>query len=172
LTLTDSAAHFLTGAVPVVIGDFLHDTTDKSDGIVVGVTSDTVLKIALFYGTNNFATTADAYTIVPQGRKVLVFDPPNLTAGYTATVLYVQKPDPVYTDYGSYRFDTTAMFAIVKYAAWLYKYRDREPNLGDTFYKFWLAQVSAATAMTNKAYDRTRFRANFIRRSLYDRSFR
>ena len=168
--LTDSAAHFVTNGV--AIGDFIHNTVDLSDGIVLEVTSNTVLKTAMFYGTNNYWTSTNTYVLVPQGRKSLIFDPPNLTAGYTATILYVQKPVPVYTDYSSYRFDTSAMFAIVKYAAWLYKYRDRDPNFGDAMYKFWLAQVTAATAMTNKAYDRTRFRVNFIRRSLYDRSFR
>jgi hypothetical protein len=168
--LTASAGAFIANNVSV--GDFIHNTTDASDGIVLEVTSATQLKTAMFYGTKNYWTIADNYVIVKQGRKALVFDPPNLTAGYTATVLYVQKPIPVYTNYGSYRFDTSAMFAILKYAAWMYKYRDREPNFGDAFYKFWLAQVSAAVAMTNKAYDRTRFRVNFIKRSLYDRSFR
>jgi ABC-type phosphate/phosphonate transport system substrate-binding protein len=156
----------------ITVGDFIHNTTDGSHGIVTEVSGATQLKTALFYGVTNYWTSANAFTIVKQGRKVLVMDPPTATAGYTITVDYVQKPTPVYTSYGAYRFDSTAMFAIVKYAAFMYKYRDRVPNFGDALYKAWLAQVTAATAMTNKAYDRTRFRANFIKRSLYDRSFR
>ena len=167
--LTDSATTF---PGTVVVGDTIHNVTDGSHGIITEITSTHVLKAALFYGTANTFTSTNTYKVVPQGRKYLVMDPPTLNAGDTIYVDYVVKPIPVYTSYDSYRFDTSAMFAITKYAAWLYKYRDREPNFGDAFYKFWLAQVSAAVAMTNKAYDRTRFRVNFIKRSLYDRSFR
>lgn len=170
-TLVASGSTFVTSGVAV--GDFIHNTTDGYDGIVTAVTNETTLTAPTF--ASNIAQnwgTSKAFTIVPQGRKNLVLDPAPSGSGDTVTVKYVQKPVPVYSSYASYRFDTTAMFAITKYAAWLYKYRDREPNFGDAFYKFWLAQVSAATALTNKMYDRTRFRANFIKRSLFDRSFR
>lgn len=168
--LTASAGAFIVNGV--AIGDFIHNTTDLSDGIVLEVVSATQLRTVLFGGTTNFWTIADAYVIVPQGRKRLIVDPLSKTAGHMITMLYVQRPVPVYTNYGKYRFDTTAMFAIIKYAAWLYKYRDREPNFGDAFYKFWIAQVTSAVSATNKAFDRTRFRVNMIKRSLYDRSFR
>lgn len=156
----------------VAVGDLVHNTTDGSQGIVTAVTSATSLETRLFYGTNNYWTSGDSYVIVPQGRKRLVVDPPNSTAGYTITVPYVQKPTPVYSPYRSYRFDSSFGPALVKYAAWLYKYRDQEPNKGDAWFKYFMQQAKGAVGATNKAYDRSRFRVNFVRRSFGDRSYR
>lgn len=167
-TLTDTAGDFTNASV----GDSIHNTTDGSDGYILSKTSTTVIVTALFGGTNNYWTSADAYIIAPQGRKSLVVDPPSSTASHTITVPYIQKPAPVYSDYGFYRFDNTAMLAIVKYAAWLYKYRDSEPNFGDAWYKFWLATVTASGSQLKKALDRTSFRVNMIKRTLGSRSYR
>jgi len=166
--LTGTAEAFANASV----GDSIHNTSDGSDGIIISKTSNTILLTNLFYGSLNYWTSGDAYVIVPQGRKQLVVDPPSSVAGYTITVPYVQKPSPVYSEYGTYRFDPIYAPSLVKYAAWLYKYRDREPNYGDAFFTYFTAQVRRAAKDINKAYDRSKFRVNLTKRSLGDRSYR
>lgn len=134
-TLTDTSAEFITSeyANP---GDTVHNTTDGSVGIVLSVSADTAASVALFGGTGNDWDTDDAYVIQPQGRLEIVFDPPPSTSGDIVTVEYIARPDPVYSDYGVYRFRPHAVEALVKYAMWLYQYRDAEPNFGDKLYVF------------------------------------
>jgi hypothetical protein len=174
--LTDSAGTFTTtysaGVDFVSVGDTIHNLTDGSCGVILNVVSTTVLHTSLFYGTDNDWDSSDNYVIIPQIRKKLILDPPNNSAGDTITVLYVRKPAPVYTDRGIYPFDSSAAFALTKYAAWLFKYRDREPNFGDALYKAWVVAVTAASSRENKSYDRNKFRVNFIKRSYWDRSYR
>lgn len=167
-TCTDSTAPFTN----VKVGDDIHNTTDGSDGIVIAVTSTSALVTALFGGTNNYWTSGDAYVIVPQGRKQLVLDPPPSTAGYTVTLKYVQKPDPVYSPYRAYRIDRLYEPAIIKYAAWLYKYKDSEPDFGNAFYKFWDAQVRMAAKTEQKSFDKPSMRVNLMKRSYGNRSYR
>lgn len=137
--LTDSAADFSN----VYPGDDVHNTTDAAIGIVLKKTSSTVLITALFDGTDNDWDSGDAYVIQPQGRYKLMFSPPPSTSGYTATVDFVERPDPVFAPYRSYRFSDQGSIstAMVAYAAWLYKYRDREPNFGDGFYRIYADAV-------------------------------
>ena len=167
-TCTDSAAPFAN----VKVGDDIHNTTDGSDGVVIAVTSTSALVTALFGGTDNDWDSSDAYVIVPQGRKQLVLDPPPSTSGYTVTIKYVQKPDPVYSPYRTYRFDRQYETAILKYAAWLYKYRDSEPNFGDAFYKYWDLQCRTAAKTEHKSFNKPSMRVNFIKSSYDDRSYR
>jgi hypothetical protein len=130
-TLTDATAPFTN----VSVGDLVHNTTDGSHGVVVAITSTSAVVTALFEGTNNDWTNADAYIITPRGRYQIVLDPTPSTSGYSLYVPYLQKPAPVYSDYRSYRFPEEYRFVLSKYASWLYKYRDREPNYGDAWYK-------------------------------------
>jgi len=167
--LTDTGQTFLTTISP---GDPVHNTTDASDGIVLAVTSNTVCVVALFGGTNNYVTSGDSYVIVPQGRKSLLLDPASLTAGHTITIPYVVKPMPVYSYSRRYRFDATVMPAIVKYAAWLYKYRDREANFGDRWYQVWEAAVRRHKGASDKSFNKGRWGVNFQKRTLTDRSYR
>lgn len=167
-TCTDSSAPF----DDVEVGDDIHNTTDGSDGIVIAVTSTSALVTALFDGTDNDWDSSDAYVIVPQGRKKLVLDPPPATSGETVTIEYVQKPDPVYSPYRAYRFDRQYQPAIIKYAAWLYKYRDSAPNFGDAFYKFWDEQVRRAAKTEQKSFNRPTMRVNLMKRSYGNRSYR
>lgn len=167
-TLTDASAPFTN----VKVGDDVHNTTDGSDGIVIGVTSTSALVTALFGGTDNDWDTSDAYVVVPQGRKQLVLDPPPETAGYTVTIKYAQKPDPVYSPYKTYRFDRQYEPAIIKYAAWLYKYKDSAPNFGDAFYKFWDLQCRQAAKTEHKSLDKPRMRVNMMKKSYGHRSYR
>lgn len=132
-TLTDTAADFTN----VGSGSVVHNTTDGSSGVVISKTSSTALKTALFGGTADDWSSSDAYIIQPQGRYKLVFDQPTSTAGHTVTIYYVQRPEPVYHNYGVYRFPNQYASALVKYAFWLYKYRDKEANFGNAMYQFW-----------------------------------
>lgn len=140
-TLTDTTSPPFTDASA---GDTVNNTTDGSTGIVLSQTSTSALVTALFEGTNNDWSSEDAYAIQPQARLQLVFDQPPSTAGHTATVYYIQRPAPVYSDYGIYRIQPQYMNALVSYAAFLYKYRDREPNYGDAFFTFFDREVKRA----------------------------
>lgn len=131
--LTDTSGLFLTTdhAFP---GDTIHNTTDGSDGVVLSIESATTLYASLFGGTDNQWDTSDAYVIQPQGRFELFLDPPPSTSGHIIDFQYVKIPAPVYDDYGVYPFRQHLNEAIIRYAAWLYKYRDAEPNFADAFY--------------------------------------
>ena len=155
--LTDTAADFTTANV----GDIVHNVTDGSDGVILSKTSITVLNTALFGGTNNDWTAGDSYVIQPQGRLQLVFDPPTSIANYTVTVHYIERPAPVYSDYGMFRIPSQYMDSLIKYAAWLYKYRDREPNYGDAFYVHFDRQVRTQAATVNGTLRRNDVSVNF-----------
>jgi len=159
-TLTDSTADFSD----VAPGDIVHNTTDGSSGPVLSVTSTTALSTALFGGTNNAWTSSDAYVIQPGSRYQLVLSPPPDTSGHTVTLYYVQRPEPVYSDYGIYRFPSQYAPALVKYAFWLYKYRDSEPNFGDAMYKYWDAQVRKYSVSINHSIRPSGFRVNLVKR--------
>lgn len=160
-TLTDSAGSFST---TVSVGDIVHNTTDGSDGIVLSVTSGTALTTALFDGTDNDWTSGDAYVIQPQGRLRLILDPPPSTSGHTITVNYLQRPAPVFSSYGVYRFSSQYSSALVKYAAWLYKYADLEPQTGNSYYQYWIRAIKDAKAKLDKTFRRTSFNVNLKKR--------
>ena len=165
-TLTDTAADFTN----VSVGDEIHNTTDDSHGIVLVKTSTTALVTALFDGTDNDWDTSDAYLIVPQSRLELVLDPPPSTASHTITVNYIQRPEPVYSSYRNYRIKPEYDLAIIFYAAWLYKYRDREPSYGDAFYKYFDDKVRKAGNVINSTLNRMDFPVNMIKRASRDGS--
>lgn len=134
-TLTDSAADFSD----VSAGDVVHNTTDSSSGFVISKTSSTVLVTALFPDDPSGTAeqdwdSSDAYVIQPQGRYKIVLDPPPSTGGHTVTVEYIQRPAPLYSNFGTFRFPSELNDAVVFYTAWLLKYRDREPNFGDRYF--------------------------------------
>ena len=153
-TLTDTSGDFSD----VEAGAIVHNTTDTSSGIVLSKTSSTVLVVALFSGTDNDWSSSDAYVIQPNPRYKLVLDPPPSTADHTITVPYIQRPSPVYSDYGIYRFVNPS--ALVKYGFWLYKYRDKEPNFGDSMYKFWEMEISRKVYSINRAQRPSGFKVN------------
>ena len=159
-TLTDTSGDFSN----VNAGAIVHNTTDSSDGIVLSKTSSTVIVTALFSGTNNYWSSSDAYVIQPQARYQIYFDPPPSTAGYTVTVPYVQRPAPVYSDYGIYRFSDDYKEALVKYAFWLYKYRDKEPDFGDAMYRFFEMEVGKKAYSVNRGQRPTNFKVNLKKR--------
>jgi len=165
-TLTDTAGAFVTNAVAA--GDLIHNVTDGSHGIVLSVTSASAIVCAMFDGSKNYFTSADSYLINRQGRYKLILNPPNTTAAHTITVYYIQRPPPVYDYYGSYNFAPGYTDALVLYAAWKYKYRDREPNFGDAWYKYWDYQVRILGQTLNEAMRREGYRVNLIKKA--DRS--
>ncbi len=155
--LTDTTADFSD----VSAGDNVHNTTDGSDGTVISKTSSTVLVTVLFGGTDNDYTSGDSYVIQPQGRMKIVLDPPPDTAGHTMTVYYNERPDPVFHDYGVYRFPDQYVEGIVFYALWKYKYRDSEPNFGDAYFQFFETAVKEANAQMGDAMRRRKIPVNF-----------
>lgn len=162
--LTASAGAFTTTNL-VSVGDIIHNTTDGSHGIVLAIPSATTLTTALFDGAKNYWTISDTYIINPQGRYKVVFDPPCSTASHTVTVYYVQRPSPVYDYYGAYGFTPGYKGPLVFYAAWKYKYRDREPNFGDAWYQHWDFQVRLLGKTLNAAMRREGFKVNLIKKA-------
>lgn len=156
-TLTDAAGDF----TDISAGDAIHNTTDSSMGVVLSVTSGTVLVAAMFDGTDNDFDNGDAYYIVPQPRYKIVLDPAPSVAGYTLTVPYVQKPAPVYSDFGRYRIPWDCTDALANWAFWRFKYRDSNPNFGDKAYVFFdNACKRQGNFIGNKLNDRSRMRVN------------
>jgi hypothetical protein len=166
--LNDAAAPF--GSVRV--GDYCHNITDASDGIVIAVTSSASINCTLFGGTDDTFTVGDSYVIVPQPRKQLILDPPSKTSGYTATIEFIKRPDPVYSSYRSYPINPAHMPAILMYAAWLYKYRDREPAFGDAWFKHWDMQLRKMGTIEKKVANRYKWRVNLVKGSTRSRSNR
>ena len=135
----------------VTPGDIIHNTTDASDGIVTKVTSTKILEICLFGGTDNEIDDSDAFLIQPRKRLKLILDPPPETKDQTVTLYYLQSPRPVYSDYDVYPIPFEYADVIAKYAAWLYTYRDDEPDFGDAYYVHWRRQVTTYRRLTNRA---------------------
>jgi hypothetical protein len=149
-TLTDTAADLTT----VKPGDYISNTTDGSDGIVTAITSTTEVDTALFGGTNNDWTSGDSYVVQPQSRWQIVLDPPPSTAGYTVTVWYIARPDPVFHDMGIYPFPSEYHASLVEYAAWKYKEQDSEYNFGEAHYAAWEDGVKKAVGAINRGLRR------------------
>lgn len=162
-TLTDSAAPFAN----VNDGDTVHNTSDGSMGVVLSKTSSSALVCALFDGTDDDWTNGDAYVIQPQNRFMLRMVPVPSTAGHTITVYHIERPAPVYSDYGIYRIPQEHEMALVLYASWLYKYRDSEPNFGDNFYQYFERETVKAGYVLNKTLNREKSRTSFKNRVRY-----
>lgn len=158
-TLTNTSANFIN----VAAGDYVHNLTDGSHGIVVSKTSNTVLVCALFEGTNNYWTSGDSYIITFNGRFAILLDPAPSTSGHTITIPYTQMPIPVYSPYKSYRFAPDYKEALIYYAAFKYKYRDREPDFGDRLWKHFNARVGGISKDIRQAKVGGGYRVNFIK---------
>ena len=170
-TLTDSTAPF----ADVEVGDEVHNTTGTYDGIVISKTSDSALVTAMFDGlgiARGWTITTDAYVIVPQAKFSIVLDPPPSEDGYVITIQYVQKPEPVYSPFRTYRFDSQYKTALIMYAAWIYKYSDREPNFGDKWYQHFDNMTRRAIKTYGRSKNRLNWKVNKVKRSLGDRSWR
>lgn len=151
--LTDTAGYF-TSTDYVSAGDIIHNTTDGSAGVVLSVTDSTHLNTAMYSNSTGAASSwesSDAYVIQPQGRLEIQFDPPLNTSGHVVTVYYLQRPAPVFHDYGVYRFQPQYMDSIVSYAAAKYKLADHEAGSWEAFRKEWayrLGEINRAARNT------------------------
>lgn len=161
-TLTAAAAEFETWDIQP--GDTIHNTTTGASGYVLSITSDTALVAALFGGTGQDFTIDDTFLISQQARLQIIFHQPPSVAGYTVTLPYVQRPKPVYSPFRRYRIQDQYMPAIPNYAAFLYKYRDKQPDFGDKWFLFWDRKCREAGRVLNKSLGRTGFRVNMIGR--------
>lgn len=154
--LIDSSADFTN----VSAGDIIHNTTDSSSGIVLSKTSSTQITTALFDGTDNDWDVGDGYVIQPQSRLNIILNPPPQIAGHTVTIYYVKKPAPVFSDYGIYNFQSRFFDALVDYACWRYKYRDKERSLGDSYYAHWINKVKGINYQVGNSLIKRGFRVN------------
>jgi hypothetical protein len=175
--LLDAAAPFASSGVQIVFpGDEVHDSTTGYYGLVTAYNSSSSIATAIFDSTGSTTetwTVGHGYVVVPQGRKQIILSPPPSASGCIVTVpSYVKKPNPVFTPYDSYPFDSQYALALAFYAAWLAKYQDEQPQLGDAFYKYWDAQVRAGIKDQQKGFNRFGYRVNMIKRSYDDRSYR
>ncbi len=159
-TLTDSAANFND----VNPGDTIHNTTDGAMGVVLSKTSSTVLVTALFDGTNNFWTSADAYVIQPQAKYKITLTPPPSNASNTVTVEYLKRPKPVYSDYDVFMFPLQYMDAILFYSVGFYKYRNQMQDEGNTWFAHADAIVKKYGETHNKGMGNRRAIVNFKKR--------
>ena len=154
--LTDTSGLFTTTDY-VSAGDIIHNTTDTSSGVVLSVTDATHLNTALFSNSSGAVASweaSDAYVIQPQGRLQIVLDPPPSTAGHTITVYYLQRPSPVYHDYGTWRFPSQYCDALVEYVAAKYKLADKDINDWNAFKKEWYGRLGEIAASANKTFNR------------------
>ena len=164
--LTDAAGAFLT---TVSVGDDVINTDEGYTGKVLSITSNTVLDTAMFdisTAQSSYAdwTSGNAYIIQPGARYALILDPPPSTAGQTLTVTYLRRPAPVYSDYGSYNFATGYEESLIKYAFWLFKYRDGKPNQGDPLYQVYDIQLRKAKTLHRGATVPKGFSVSFMKR--------
>jgi len=158
--LTDASGPFLN----VSVGDTVHNMTDGSSGYVVSVTSASQIVTCLFDGTTRAWSSGDSYVVSPQARYQLVFDPPPANSGDEVTVVYVQKPSPVFSPYRSYRLPPTLKEAVVYYAGWLYKNRGQEPNYADYLLQHFEMELMRQGINANRALQkRPTMRVNMIK---------
>jgi len=160
--LTDTAGDFTNAQA----GDEVYNSTQGNMGVVLSKTSSTVLVTAMFDVSGSSSAydgwaQSDGYVIQPAPRYDLYLDPPPSTASETVTVPYVQRPAPVYSDYGSYNFAAGNEEALLKYAVWLYKYRDSKPQVGDALYKYYDMAVREASASHRLATGKRTFQVSW-----------
>jgi hypothetical protein len=105
----------------------------------------------------------DTYIIQPAPRYQIILDPAPSVTGQTITLNYYAKPLPVYSDYGTYPFATGYEESLIKYATWLYKYRDSKPNLGDPLYLSYERSMRKGKNVNRKAQGAVGFRVNLIK---------
>jgi hypothetical protein len=165
--LTDTGGSFLT----LFPGDSVINTLSGKGylGVVLSTPSTaTAVTTAMFDLTSRggaYASWAssDTYIIQPSPRYKIFLDPPPNTSSQTVTVSYIAKPSPVYSDYGTYPFATGYEEALIKYATWLYKYRDSKPQLADPLYVAYERQMRKGKNVNRKAIGSVGFRVNFMK---------
>jgi len=153
----------------VSAGDDVYNVTTGYMGKVLITPTTTSITTAMFDITSAGSpavgwTVADSYIIQPAQSYQLILDPAPETSGHTVTVTHLARPVPVYSDYRSYPLATGYEEAILKYAVWLYKYRDSKPSYGDVLYKAYDLQVRKAKGVNKQAVGARGFKVSFIKR--------
>ena len=148
-------------------GDIVINTKEEYYGYCIG-TGTTSITTAMFDLTvrgGQYASWAsgDTYIVQPAGRYQVIVDPPPAISGQILTVSYFAKPIPVYSDYGMYPFATGYEEALVKYAVWLYKYRDSKPAYADPLYVVYERYMRKGKHVNRKAVGAKGFRINFTK---------
>ncbi len=161
-TLTDTTADFSD----VSAGDNLHNTDESDIGIVISKTSSTVLVTAMFGDGSNAWGNGDTYVIQPQGRYKITFNPPPNTTSDTITVPYISRLAPVYSDYDHFRLPIQYKDALLNYAAYKYKYKNKQFDEGDKFFVVYDNAVRRAAHNTSKALGLNRVITSFKKREV------
>jgi hypothetical protein len=149
----------------VAVGDDIIDVTNNYFGKVLAVsTSLTTAMFNISTRSSQYVGWANgvSYIIQPQPRYQIFLDPAPTTTGQIITVPYYAKPLPVYSDYGMYPFATGYEEALLKYSAWLYRYRDSKPQFADPLYMAYDKALRKAKNVHRKAVGALGFRVNFI----------
>ena len=155
-----------TTLTSVAVGDQVVNLTQTYYGVVIATgAAPTTAMFNLSNRGGAYAnwTLADSFIISPSPRYQIVLDPPPNTTGETVTVTYLAKPLPVYSDFGQYPFATGYEDAIIKYAAWMYKYRDSKPQLADPLYMIYDRMLRKAKNVNRKAVGVVGYRVNWTK---------
>jgi len=156
VTLTNSAADFSDSGWSVQAGDYIHNITDGSVGMVIEYTDATHLICALFNGTNNDFTSGDSYGISGAGRLKISLDPPPSESGHIITFPYVQKPTVVYSDFRSFRLQQRYIEALINFAAAIFAKRDRDVNKTQLFSQIFNSGIVQGINQINKTHGKKR----------------
>ncbi len=129
VALIDSGIDFIASKVRP--RDIVHNTARGARGMVLEVQSATMMRVAMFTTRAAGWTDGDTYVITPMTHKTLRLDAPSATAGHAITVPYVTMCDPVFSDYGFWRFSPKTCTAIAQEAAYRFlkgKKKSQAPN--------------------------------------------
>ena len=124
--LTDPTKSYMTTTNRVWPRDIVHNHTDGSMGYVIQNFDATHLYTALFGGTDNDWTTSDTYTIQPASQKILFLDAPSAVTGHVMHISYVCMSEPVFSDFGMWRFSDRTCRGIAAGAASIFKREKKE----------------------------------------------
>ena len=158
--LTDSAQNFSS----LYPGDEVINTSTGYSGVVISLATYPVtamFDLTVRGGAYASWSLNDTYMIQPAPRYQIFLDPAPAKTGDIVTVNYTAKPIPVYSDYGIYPFATGYEEALIKYATWLYKYRDSKPQLGDPLFMAYERAMRKGKNVNRKAIGSKGFRVNF-----------
>ena len=172
VSVGDSVVNTTRNYIGVVLSTYGVMTTQSGQKILTqsGIPITTTLLVTAMFDVSSSQsayanwTAGDNYFIQPQSVYDIVVNPPPATSGMIISVPYICRPFPVYSDYGSYSFATGYEEALLKYAVWLYKYRDSKGNQGDALYRYYDQQIRKAKNIHRGATTPKSFRVSFINR--------
>ena len=145
-------------------GDIIKTESDSLPTHSTDDSADALKKMAEDVPVVRIVDTLLKHAIIQQQPRYQIFlDPTPNESGQIITVSYLSKPAPVYSNYGTYPFATGYEEAIVKYAAWLYKYRDSKPAMGDPLYAAYERAMRKGKNVNRKAEGVVGFRVNWTK---------